>query len=605
MNETAVKYLKHQKHFAALFFAIAVIITILFNISRASAQENSSEKLEKRDIMKAGDSELQKKNDILKKLNSDKDDDITFLKKAYQMLLRKEISEKDLSYWIKKLKEKHSRLSVIERITSSDSYYLKNEISGTVTGTSAKLLASADEKSARITSVDKNKKFKITAQHDHFYSVKLEDGQTGFFKSEDISIIMPDFKTPETNLNDLKQKNSAALYNNSNSVIQTNPDNASNFETTLSSEIKKIKEIWLKLKACLVFKGNFSIYELNSAQLVEGEKFLNEFRIATTDFTNKSEIFNAKNPLKQRIKIFTPTYEGLNSYSDLQKLIEIQLSNFNAVAVEALVNGQTLVPCNYFELKEGKNTKKVLGWLKQETGYRHIKKYALIDIFNFGEAFFKNKKDYFMKNAFGQYSNGVNKNLYFVDFTNPAIESIILDYIDAVSDSEYFDGIIINNLKYPENSQNPKDIRTHFIFGDNIIKEFENNTKFNMLSLNEEQEEFLKKFAISRLGDFILKIRERLMAKRVPFYAVCDGDYYLSKYDTRLCEFKKWGTRLDGIFLMYEKANLIEILDQSVEISKNLSKPQVIGFPKFTGELMDEIKELNNKNSLIKGIFVK
>ncbi|MEZ7892458.1 MAG: hypothetical protein QMC67_11980 [Candidatus Wallbacteria bacterium] len=595
--------LKYLNKKSILFLALAAAISF-FYVSISLAQESVSEKLEMRDIIKGGDAELQKKAEILKKIDADADDDITFLKKSYQLLLKKEISEKDLTYWIKKIKEKQSRISIIARITSSNNYYLKNEITGTVTGKNVKLLSTSDEKAARIATIPQNKQFKVTAQHEHYYNVRFEDGLSGFLKSEDISIEVPEFGSDAPNINELRQKNS-----NLNLASNTEKGNTTagvlNFETALSAEIKKIREIWLKLKTCLLFRGNFSVYELNSAQLVEGEKFLNEFRGATSDFTSKSEIFNAKNPIKQRIKIFTPTYDGLNSYSDLQKLIEIQLSNFNAVAVEAFADGKTLVPYNYFELKEGKNTKKILEWLKQETGSRHMKKYALIDIFNFGETFFKNKKDYFMKNAFGQYSNSVKPGLYFVDFTNPAVESIILDYIDTVADSEYFDGIIINNLKYPENGQNPKDIRTHFIFGDNIIKEFEINTKFNMLSLTEEQEEFLKKFAISRLGDFVLKIRERLMKKKIPFYAICDGEYYMARYDTRLCDFKQWGTRLDGIFISYEKANLIEILDQSIEISKKLSKPQVIVFTKYLPELMEQIRELNDKNSLIKGILFK
>lgn len=212
-----------------------------------------------------------------------------------------------------------------------------------------------------------------------------------------------------------------------------------------------------------------------------------------------------------------------------------------------------------------------------------------------------------MKNAFGEYSNAVEPDRYFVDFLNPEVRGMMFEYIDQVMDSGYFDAVIIDDLRFPNHSRHNNDIRTIFAFNDSIVREFEKNTGLSIATLTEAQEEIFKKYASSRFESFIVDMRRYFASKKKPFYAVCDSDYYSARFDTRLCDFKAWGNNLDTVFIRYPASATEEsIRSFQAGISKNISKPQVVTIKTAApAKFLDIVREVNEVAPAVKGLFLE
>lgn len=541
--------------------------------------------------------EYMKAIEILDRLNAFGSDDVTFIRGVYRILLNRVPSGREMTLWVKRLSSGAVRLNLIEALTASDEYYLKHDVYGYVSAKSVRIMQAADEEATCVTKMAKDSKFKVVAQSaalrrggDAWYHVRFDSGVTGYVPASYVSIPLPVFKLVEADRPAAGDTGEAAL---------------SAFARTFASEIATTSEYCAKLDSCLIKDGKIRPYELIPGKLIDGEKNLTRFRVSLLDLVNKASVYNSKNPLAYRIARFEFDAKSVASYEAMKKLNELVYANYGAVAVDAFTGGRCIVPCQGFEpLDADGSHKAALEWLKEETDYRKMKRYALVDALNFGPAFFARKKELFMKNGFGEYSNAAEQGRYFPDFTNPEVGSLIFGCIDAIIKSGYFDGIIVDNLRFPRHPKSNGDIRAIFAFNEAVVKEFETNTKLQIGAMNEAQEAFFKKFASRKLEDFVAELRKFISERKKQFLAVCDSDYYDSKFDTRLCDFVSWGNNLDVIFLRIPGADAAGDVKKALDISKKISKTAVITLKTVEiGKIQDAVREINEKSPVIKGVY--
>lgn len=543
-----------------------------------------------------------KNKKILDEILDRSNDDISFIKKAFKILLKKDPSDAELTKFVSLVGSGTSRLAVIDELTSSDEYFLKNEITGFVKTNSARLMQSPGFESTSVMRIKKDDKFKILSRQDEWYSVILDSGSRGYIRSENITI----------NAAELDYSGERGSSGAPEDMQYLSDEGLQDFRQVYSADVESLKDSFQKLKGALVTGDKYKPYEIKTGKLIEGEKNLTIFRSKTQDLSKKVELYNSKNPIKHRIAVISVEYKDVLDYKLVEKLIELQSSAINAVAVEVLKNGRSMVPSTVFACGDEARDKIVLNDIKQECDYRNMKKYALVDVLNFGKAHFDNKKEHFMKNAFGEYSNAIEKDRYFVDFTNPEVEGMIRKYLEDIIKSGYFDAIIVDNLKMPYYPSAANDIRALFIFNDGPVREFEKNTGVSVSVLSEAHEAIFKKFAISKFENFVSMLRKFFASKKVPFYAICDADYYSRKFDTRLCEFKQWGNNIDMLFLRFNESDEKKLEKASRETGSQIARPQVICvsrklFPdvKSAFNFSDVLKKVNMTSNLVRGLLLE
>jgi len=588
INDTIIK----SSYFTSLFLFTLIFYQIdIFPVFSQEIQVSDAETIKEK--LKKGESEYARRSDILKDMSESQVDDITFIGNIYKMLLNRNVTAREMTGWVNRLGQGASRLLIIEDITSDDEYYIKHEITGFVNAGRARLMQKPTSDSTCVANLAKGVSFKVSSRSGGWYYVKLDNGQSGYLSEGSVNIELPVFRS--------------SAVDNARVSSDTAEASLSNFEKAFGREISRLNETYASLSECLVKGGKYSYYEIKPGKLIEGEKYLAKFRALTSDLANKSEMLNSKNPLKLRIGKLPNDYKSLVSYETLSKTIKLQTANLDGAAIDVFRGGKSLLPNKYFESMDEKNSKIILETFKEETGYRKMKRYAVVDILNFGKALFQKRKAFFMKNAFGEYSNAVESDRYFVDFLNPEVRGIMFEYLDTVIESGYFDAIIIDDLRFPNHLRSNNDIRTIFAFNDSIVREFEKNTKFSISSLNEMQEDIFKKYASSRFESFIADLRRYFAAKKQPFYAVCDAEYYNARFDTRLCDFKTWGNNLDAVFVRYPASATEEsIRSFQVGISKNISKPQAITIKTADpSKALDIVRGVNEVAPAVKGIFLE
>ncbi len=565
------------------------------------AQESVLDGAKIKEALKKSEAAYFKNKKILSDLSDKSNDDISFVKKAYRLLLKKEAGDNELTRWVSLLSGGANRLDLIDELTSTDEYFLKNEVSGFVKTGSARLMQSPGFDSTSVMRIKKDESFKIISRQDEWYSVVLETGARGFIRSENIAINPPDLSGAD-----------AADGRAASDMDYIAGDDLQDFRRVYSQEISGLEDSFAKLKNALVIGDKYRPYEIKPGKLIDGEKYLTLFRSKTIDLSNKIEIYNSKNPIKHRIAAISCSYKDLLGYKLVEKLMTLQSHAVNAAALEVLENGESIVPTGVFNYVNDAANKRILKDFKQECDYRNIKKYALVDILNFGRQHFDGRREYFMKNAFGEYSSSIEKDRYFVDFTNPEVTALIFKYLEDIIKSGYFDAIIIDNLKMPHYPSAGNDIRALFIFNDAPVREFEKNTGLSVSQLNESHEEIFKKYAISKFENFVTMLRKFFASKKMPFYAVCDADYYSKKFDTRLCDFKRWGNNIDFLILRFNAADEKIIAASAKDTASLISRPQIICVSKklFENEkaafnFSDALKRINMDNNLIRGIFIE
>lgn len=586
------------KSAAALLLALALATGPAFP---AAAQDSALDGAKIKEALKKSEAAYFKNKKILDEIADRSNDDISFIKKAYKLLLKREATDSELTGWAGRIGSGTSRLQAIDELTSSDEYFLKNEVSGFVKSGSARLMQSPGFESTSVMRIKKEEKFKILSRQDEWYNISLEGGARGYIRSENIAITPPDLSGGAAG-DDAGPDGMEYLEN----------DDLQNFRRVYAADIAGLKECFARLKSALAVGQKYRPFEIKPGKLIEGEKQLTLFRSKTLDMRKKIENYNSKNPIKHRIAVVSCGYDDVASYRFAESLIELQASAINGVAVRVLKNGESLIKSRAFTCPDEQRSRVALNDFKQECDYRGMKKYAIVDILNLGKHYFDAKKEYFMKNAFGEYSSAVEKDRYFADFTNPEATALMFGYLEDVMSSGYFDAVIIDNLKMPNYPAAGNDIRALFIFNDAPVKEFEKNTGVSVGSLGEAHEDIFKKFAISKFETFVSALRKFFASKKAPFYAICDADYYQRKFDTRLCEYKRWGSNIDMIFFRFPEADEKKIAALTKEAAAQVSRPQTVCVSRrsFGGDeqafnFSDTLKKLNMENNLIRGLFVE
>lgn len=602
--ETAVsiKVRNERKMRINTMAAALLLAACLFSASAApAAEEGVLDGAKIKEALKKSEAAYFKNKKILDEISDKSNDDISFIKKAYKILLKREPADGELTKWAGRIGSGTSRLNAVDELTSSDEYFLKNDISGFVKATSARLMQSPGFESTSVMRIKKEESFKILSRQDEWYNVTLESGARGYIRSEHIAINPPDLSGQ-----------TQAAETSPDGMDYLASDDLQDFRRVYSADISALKECFAQLKSMLVMGSKYKPYEIKPGKLIEGEKQLTVFRSKTLDLCRKIENYNSKNPIKHRIAVIRCEYGDVVSYKFAENLIDLQASAINGAALEVLKDGESIVKTDVFKCGDEQRARVVLNEFRQECDYRKIKKYALVDILNLGKYYFDSKKEYFMKNAFGEYSASVEKDRYFADFTNPEVAALMLKYLDDVIKSGCFDAVIIDNLRMPHYPSAGNDIRALFIFNDGPVKEFEKNTGVSVASLNEAHEDIFKKFAISKFENFVTALRKFFASKKMPFYAVCDADYYQKKFDTRLCEYKKWGNNIDLILLRFTAADEKKIAALSRDAASQISRPQIICVSKklFEDEakafnFADTLKKINMDSNLIRGLFVE
>ncbi len=453
--------------------------------------------------------------------------------------------------------------------------------------------------STSVMRIDKGENFKILSRQDEWYNILLETGARGYIRGENIEIV-----TAELSKNELSSDGSDIDY--------ISGEDLQDFRRVHSAEINALEDSYVKLKSVLLMGKKYRPYEIKTGKLIDGEKYLTLFRSKTLDLADKIEAYNSKNPIKHRIAVITCGYSDLTDYKMVEKLIALQSYAMNSAALRILENGESLVPTSVFSCKDPAAGRTVLNAFKQECDYRKIKKYALLDILNFGRKWFEKKPECFMKNAFGEFSATVEKDRYFVDFTNQEVILAMLKYLDDVIKTGCFDAIIIDNLRMPYYPVAGNDIRALFIFNDSPIKEFEKNTGIGVSNISESNEEIFKKYALSKFESFVALLRKYFASKKMPFYAVCDAEYYSKKFDTRLCDYKQWGNNIDYLIFRFSVADDKKIARVLKDAAASISRPQIVAVSKksFVSEknaynFSDALKRMNMDNNLIRGVFIE
>ncbi len=574
-------------------FVLAVLFCYIPVFSALSQDNQASDAGTIKEKLKKGEAEYARRSDVLKDMSESSVDDITFIGNIYKMLLNRTVSDREMTGWVNRLGQGTSRLLIIEGITSSDEYYIKHDITGSVNSARARLMQKPTSDSTCVANLSKGASFNVSSQSGGWYYVKLDNGQAGYLSEGSVNINIPVFKS----------------FAGDNARVSSDTAEAalSNFEKTFGKEITRLNETYSALSDCLVKNSKYNFYEIKQGKLIEGEKYLAKFRALTSDLANKCEVLNSKNPLKWRIGRVPNDYNSLVSYETLSRIIKLQTANLDGAAIDVFRGGKSLLPNKYFELMDEKNSKIILEAFKEETGYRKMKRYAVVDILNFGKLLFQKRKELFMKNAFGEYSNAVEPDRYFVDFLNPEVRDIMFEYLDTVMDSGYFDAVIIDDMRFPNHLRSNNDMRTIFAFNDSIVREFEKNTKLSISSLNEIQEDIFKKYISSRFESFVVDMRRYFAGKKKPFYAVCDAEYYNARFDTRLCDFKSWGNNLDAVFVRYPSS----ATDESIRAfqagsSKNISKPQIVTIKTAApAKFLDLVRGVNEVTPAVKGLFLE
>ncbi|OQA80305.1 MAG: hypothetical protein BWY32_01035 [bacterium ADurb.Bin243] len=588
----------------AVLIIFTVIMALHIACGKLSAVESVLDSAKIKEELKKSEAAYFKNKKILDEILDRSNDDISFIKKAFKILLKKEPSDSELTKFVSLVGSGTSRLSIIDELTSSDEYFLKNEITGFVKTNSARLMQSPGFESTSVMRIKKDDKFKILSRQDEWYSVILDSGSRGYIRSENITINAAEL--------DYSGERGYGAGISGEDMQYLADDRLQDFRQVYSADIDSLKDSFQKLKSSLVMGDKYKPYEIKAGKLIEGEKNLTIFRSKTQDLSKKIDLYNSKNPIKHRIAVINVGYKDVLDYKFAEKLIELQSSAINAVAVEVLKDGRSMVPTSVFACGDEARDKIVLNDIKQECDYRSIKKYALVDVLNFGKTYFDNKKEYFMKNAFGEYSNAIEKDRYFVDFTNPEVDGLIRKYLEDIIKSGYFDAVIIDNLKMPYYPSAANDIRALFIFNDGPVREFEKNTGVSVSVLSEAHEAIFKKFAISKFENFVSMLRKFFASKKVPFYAICDADYYSRKFDTRLCEFKQWGNNIDMLFLRFNESDEKKIEKVSREIGSQIARPQVICVSrklfadgKTAFNFSDVLKKVNMTSNLVRGLLLE
>ena len=581
-------------------FIFLLIISSFFARVDLFAQESVLDGAKIKEALKKSEAAYFKNKKILSELSDKSNDDISFVKKAYRLLLKKEADDNVLTRWVSLLSSGANRLDLIDELTSTDEYFLKNEAGGFVKTGSARLMQSPGFDSISVMRIKKDERFKILSRQDEWYSVVLETGARGYIRSENITIIPPDLSDSDS----LSESSVTDMDYIASGDMQ-------DFRRVYSQEISSLEDSFAKLKSALIIGDKYRPYEFKPGKLIDGEKYLTLFRSKTLDLVNKVEVYNSKNPIKHRIAAISCNYKDLLRYRLVEKLMGLQSHAINAAALEVLTNGESLVPTSVFNCTNEADNKMILKDFKQECDYRRIKKYAVVDILNFGRKHFESRREYFMKNAFGEYSASIEKDRYFIDFTNHEVTALVFKYLDDVIKSGYFDAVIINNLKMPHYPSAGNDIRALFIFNDGPVKEFEKNTGLSVSLLNESNEEIFKKFTISKFENFVMALRKYFASKKMPFYAVCDADYYSKKFDTRLCDFKRWGNNIDFLILRFNAADEKLIAASAKDTASFISRPQIVCLSKnlFENEkaafnFSDALKRINMDNNLIRGVYI-
>ena len=585
-------FIKKASGLAPLFFLSLFFYNIsVFQVFSQEKQASDTETI--KENLKKGEAEYVRRSDVLKNMSESSVDDITFIGNIYKMLLNRNVSDREMTGWVKRLSQGMSRLLIIEGITSSDEYYIKHDITGSINAGRARLMQKPTSDSTCVANLSKGASFKVSSQSGGWYYVKLDNGQSGYLSEGSVNINIPVFKS----------------FAGDNARVSSDTAEAalSNFEKTFGREISRLNETYAALSECLVKNSKYNFYEIKQGKLIEGEKYLAKFRALTSDLANKCEVLNSKNPLKWRIGRVPNDHGSLVSYETLSRIIKLQTANLDGAAIDVFQGGKSLLPNKFFELMDEKNSKIILEAFKEETGYRKMKRYAVVDILNFGAVLFQKRKELFMKNAFGEYSNAVEPDRYFVDFLNPEVQRMMFEYLDQVMESGYFDAVIIDDLRFPNHLRSNNDIRTIFAFNDSIVREFEKNTKLSISSLNEMQEEIFKKYITSRFESFVVELRRYFASKKKPFYGVCEADYYSARFDTRLCDFKSWGNNMDAVFIRYPGSATDEsIRSFQAGISKNISKPQIISIKTAApAKFLDLVRGVNEAAPAVKGLFLE
>lgn len=579
-----------KKH-GILFCLIALYLAASCILPDSSASETfpSDEKI--KESLKKSEAAYFNSLEILDSISIGVRGDAALVRKAYKIILKREPSGAELSSWIERIGRGVSKLSMIEFLTSQDEYFLIHDVWGYVKSPYARLMQGPGFDDTSIMTMKKGVTFKILSKIGEWYNIKQNDGKNGFIRSECIGFNVTGIEASAEEPD-----------------LGTNETEISDFKRIFEQDIKSLTKTFEELKKALVISPKYNFYEIKKGMLINGENLLTEYRKKTLAFSEKSESFNSRSPFKIRMMKFDASYNDLLDYTLVKKIMGLQIENINVAAVEVLRNGESIIPSAIFPAPAHGASKALLENLKQECNYRKIKLYAVVDILNLGKGHFQQSNELFMKNAFGQYSNVIEKDRYFADFTSEEARRIMFSYLDEIIKTGYFDAIVINNLKLPEHPASGNDIRSIFIFNDGPIREFEKNTGISFASLSENHDMIFKKFAIAKFENFVFALRKYFTAKKLPFYAVCDADYYLKKFDTRLCEFKIWGNNIDLLFLRFKKNDAGSISKTSQEISSALSRPQIVTLPfdevKSPSELADSLKSMCIENNLARGYFI-